>query len=106
MLFRSKLPADARATLDERRRRFGDDSGTRFAAAQIALIEHDSAAAIDALLAMLDTDLDDSSRDRAETLLMDAAAQSGRLPELAAKLAASLDALNAKIALRRASPPK
>ncbi len=95
-----KLPADARAVLDERRKRFGDNPETRIVEARLALIEGNLAAAVDALLAALDADLDPSDRDRAETLLMDSAALAGRSEEVAKKLAATLDALDAKIPAR------
>ena len=93
-------PADARAALEERRRRFGDDAESQLVDAHVALMEGKPGDAVDRLLAALDGGLDDADRDRAETLLAAAAAESGRTDEVAGCLAESLAATDAKIAAR------
>ena len=94
------LPADARAVLEDRRKRFGDAPALKLVDARLALLSKDPDAAVAALLEALDAGLDDADRSRAETLLAAVAAESGRTRDVAKKLAESVERVEARLVAR------
>ena len=95
-----RLASDARAVLEDRRARFGDDPELRIVEARLALVEKKPDAAIAALLSALDDDLDPSDREQASEMLLAIAAETGRAGDVARTLADSLARADARLAER------